>query len=65
MVLVDPPIVLLDECTSALDAATANAVIGNLRRVLAGRTVVAVAHDHAVLDALGAERRIVLPSRYG
>ncbi|MBB5046074.1 ATP-binding cassette subfamily B protein [Rhodopseudomonas rhenobacensis] len=41
----DPQIMLLDEATSALDSASRVAVEATLRKVTAGRTVVAVTHD--------------------
>jgi ATP-binding cassette subfamily B protein len=40
----DPRVLVLDEATSALDAATATAIHDTLRRLEAGRTVVAVTH---------------------
>ncbi|MEU3071453.1 ABC transporter ATP-binding protein [Streptomyces sp. NPDC006906] len=42
--LKDAPVVLLDEATSALDPENEHAVQGGLDRLLAGRTVVVVAH---------------------
>jgi ATP-binding cassette subfamily C protein CydCD len=43
--LADRDVVLLDEPTAHLDAPTAAALIGDLRRALAGRVVVCVTHD--------------------
>lgn len=44
MVLADPGTVVLDEATSLLDTASARRNEGALDRVLAGRTVIAIAH---------------------
>ncbi|MES2193582.1 MAG: ATP-binding cassette domain-containing protein [Pseudomonadota bacterium] len=44
-ILHNPQIMLLDEATSALDAASRVAVEATLRKVTAGRTVVAITHD--------------------
>ena len=46
--LMDRPVLLLDECTSALDAATEQAVLANLRR--AGKKVILVTHRPDALD---------------
>ncbi len=40
----DPPILLLDDCLSAVDARTEAEILANLREVLAGRTTVLVTH---------------------
>lgn len=48
--LMDRPVLLLDECTSALDAATEQAVLTNLQA--AGKQVILVSHHP---DALGGE----------
>ncbi len=45
----DPAIVLLDEPTTGLDATSAVAVLGGLRRLTAGRTTLLVTHDRALL----------------
>jgi ATP-binding cassette, subfamily B, bacterial len=42
--LKDAPILILDEPTSALDAATENLVLHALERLMAGRTVIVIAH---------------------
>jgi ATP-binding cassette subfamily C protein CydCD len=47
-VLAGRDVVLLDEPTAHLDAPTAEALIGDLRTVLAGRVVVCVTHDEDV-----------------
>lgn len=44
VVLLDPHTVILDEATSLLDAAAARSLEGSLSAVLAGRTVIAIAH---------------------
>ena len=44
VVLADPGTVVLDEATSLLDTASARRTEGALDRVLAGRTVIAIAH---------------------
>ncbi|MFG1391589.1 ATP-binding cassette domain-containing protein [Xanthobacter agilis] len=44
-ILRDPQILLLDEATSALDPASREAVEATLRKVTAGRTVVAITHE--------------------
>ncbi|MEV5710971.1 thiol reductant ABC exporter subunit CydD [Actinoallomurus sp. NPDC052274] len=46
----DAPLLLLDEPTSGLDAESEAAVIGAVRRLAAGRTVVLVAHRPALAD---------------
>jgi ABC-type multidrug transport system fused ATPase/permease subunit len=40
----DAPLLLLDEPTANLDGATEEAVIGAIRRLLEGRTVLLAAH---------------------
>lgn len=44
LLLADPPVVVLDEATAALDPAAARSLEGAVRRVLAGRTVLTVTH---------------------
>jgi ATP-binding cassette subfamily B protein len=41
---VDPPILLLDDCLSAVDARTESEILANLREVLKGRTTLLVTH---------------------
>lgn len=50
-VLMDRPVFLLDECTSALDAETEKAVLQNLRQL--GKQTVLVTHRPEALDGLG------------
>jgi subfamily B ATP-binding cassette protein MsbA len=52
------PILLLDEATSALDAATEARVVRSLTRLMAGRTVLVVAHRLSTIQR--AERIVVL-----
>ncbi len=40
----DPPILLLDDCLSSVDASTEAEILANLREVLRGRTTVMVTH---------------------
>jgi ATP-binding cassette subfamily B protein len=48
----DPEILLLDDCLSAVDAATEQKILANLRRTRKGRTVVFATHRlSAVRDA--------------
>lgn len=54
----DPAVLLLDEATSALDAETEAAVQQSLRRVMAGRTVLVIAHRLATVQ--GADQILVL-----
>ena len=55
---VDPPILLLDDCLSAVDAHTETEILANLREVLRGRTTVIV--THRVSAARLADRILVL-----
>ncbi|MEQ3553103.1 ABC transporter ATP-binding protein [Pseudonocardia nematodicida] len=48
-ILRDAPVVLLDEPTTGLDAASRRAVLGALERLTAGRTVLVVAHHDELL----------------
>lgn len=50
-VLMDRPVFLLDECTSALDAATEDAVLSNLRAL--GKAAVLVTHRPKAVEKLG------------
>jgi ATP-binding cassette subfamily B protein len=78
--LVDPRVLVLDEATSNLDPGTEAEVEQALERLMAGRTVIVVAHrlstvqraDHiAVIDAAGIaeygthEQLVALNGRYG
>ena len=56
LVLSEAPVVLLDEFTSALDKTTRDEIIGNLRQLLEGRTVICIAHQPEVLADLGITR---------
>lgn len=40
----DPKVLILDDCLSAVDARTEEAILGNLRRVFDGRTGVIISH---------------------
>src|SRR5579862_7331029 len=48
-ILVDPRILILDDATSAVDARVEAAIHDGLRRVLAGRTTLLVAHRRSTL----------------
>lgn len=56
LMLCDPPVILLDEFTSALDTTTEAAVAASLREFLEGRTVIAVAHKRRSLEIIGVKR---------
>ena len=50
--LIDPAVLILDDSLSAVDTATEEAILGNLRRLLEGRTGIIIAHRvTAVMDA--------------
>ena len=51
---------LLDEFTSALDDVTEAQVIANLRPLLAGCTVLCVAHHPRIFERLGCTRVVTL-----
>ena len=40
----DPKVLILDDCLSAVDARTEEAILGNLRRVFEGRTGIIISH---------------------
>ena len=50
VLLRDAPIVLLDEFSSALDAATEAALVETLHTALAGRTLVLITHRSSTLE---------------
>ncbi|MCX2923054.1 thiol reductant ABC exporter subunit CydD [Streptomyces sp. NEAU-W12] len=52
----EAPLVLLDEPTAGLDAGSERAVLAGSERLMAGRTVLVVAHRAGLLD--GADRRL-------
>ena len=54
----DPRILILDDCTSSLDAVTERHILGQLRRLMEGRTTIIVAQRIATLSL--ADRIIVL-----
>jgi len=54
----DPPVLLLDDCLSAVDARTEAEILANLREVLRGRTTLMV--THRVAAAKLADRIVVL-----
>lgn len=56
--LTNPPVLILDDATSAIDARTEQAIHRSLDEVLAHRTTVLIAHRHSTL--LLADRVIVL-----
>jgi ATP-binding cassette, subfamily B, multidrug efflux pump len=56
--LLEPKILLLDDCLSAVDAETEERILGNLAAVFRGRTVVMVSHRMSAVA--GADRIVVL-----
>jgi ATP-binding cassette subfamily B protein len=54
----NPPILLLEEATSALDTRTEPEILGTLRRLAQGRTTIAIAHRLSTIA--DADRIIVL-----
>ncbi len=54
----DPPVLVLDDCLSAVDAVTERAILAELRDRLRGRTAVIVSHRVAALSL--ADRIVVL-----
>ncbi len=45
----DPPVIILDDCLSAVDAVTEQAILRTLRETLSGRTAVIVSHRVSAL----------------
>ena len=60
LLLLDPPIVLLDEPTAAFDQTSELHVVEYLRNWLAGRTLVLVTHKRTMLELV--DRAIVMQS---
>ncbi len=58
VLLKDAPILLLDEPTEGLDADTERSVLAALRPAMASRTVIAISHRPAALDAMDRVVRI-------
>lgn len=50
MLLQNPEMVILDEATSALDADTEQQVVANIRKALAGRTILMITHRLSTLQ---------------
>lgn len=50
--LADPPVIILDEAVSSVDPARQRAVLAAIRKLLAGRTAVIVAHWLALIEDL-------------
>ena len=46
----DPPVLILDDCLSAVDSVTEQAILAGLRKALTGRTAVIVSHRVAALS---------------
>ncbi len=55
--LVNPPILILDDATSAVDVQVEQAIHGALRRLMDGRTTIVIAHR---LSTIGLAERVVL-----
>ncbi|MCA2214821.1 ABC transporter ATP-binding protein [Jidongwangia harbinensis] len=58
--LVNPPILILDDATSAIDVAVEQQIHASLRRAMRGRTTIVVAHR---LSTIGLADRVVLMDR--
>jgi len=52
----DPKVLFLDEASSALDEATEAEIMGELRRLMAGMTIIAITHRKSVI---GSDDRII------
>ena len=52
VVLRDSPILILDEATSALDSETEQLIQDNLKKIIDGRTVIAIAHRLSTLSIM-------------
>jgi ATP-binding cassette subfamily B protein len=46
----DPPVIILDDCLSAVDSVTEQAILRTLRETLAGRTAIIVSHRVSALS---------------
>jgi ATP-binding cassette subfamily B protein len=57
----DAPVLVLDEPTTGLDAASAQRILGPMRRLMAGRATIVIAHD--LLTVREATRIAVLDAR--
>ncbi len=58
VILKDAPILILDEATSALDSEVEAAIQGQLKNLMAGKTVIAIAHRLSTIAAL--DRLVVM-----
>ena len=58
----EPRILILDDCLSAVDTKTENAILNNLQRIMAGRTSVII--SHRVSSAKLADKILVLDDGY-
>ncbi|WP_299620099.1 ABC transporter ATP-binding protein [Pelagibius sp.] len=58
VILKDAPILVLDEATSALDSEVEAAIQGQLKNLMAGKTVIAIAHRLSTIAAL--DRLVVM-----
>jgi len=52
--LEDSPVLVLDEPTSAVDAEAESAILGAIRRLMRGRTVMVITHRPSMLEGCGA-----------
>jgi ATP-binding cassette subfamily B protein len=58
----EPQIIILDDCLSAVDTKTENAILNNLKRIMVGRTSIII--SHRVSSAKLADKVIVLDDGY-